>query len=169
VINVTHVVLSLGSNIEREKNIRYAIGRIGQRFGDLEFSPVYETSAVGFDGPPFYNLVAGFHTDRPLPEIIEFLHQVETAAGRVRGPKSFDSRILDIDVILYGDENWRQRGINVPRDEIERYAYVLKPLADLYPDLVHPLTGQTAGNMWAAFESREQTLFMAEFPLSDSD
>ncbi len=165
---MTHVVLSLGSNIDREKNIGFAIDRIRACYGTLELSPVYETSSVGFDGPPFYNLVAGFETDRPLPEIIDYLHEIEAGAGRVRGPKSFDSRILDIDVILYGMENWRDRGVNVPRDEIERYAYVLKPLADLYPDLVHPLTGQTIGTMWAEFESPDQTLFLAAFPLAEN-
>lgn len=162
-----HVVLSLGSNIDREANIRYAIREIGNHFGSVDVSPVYETSSVGFDGPPFYNLVAGIHSDSELPRIIEILHEIEAGAGRVRGPKTFDSRVLDIDVILYGDENWRDRGINVPRDEIERYAYVLKPLADLYPGLRHPVLGLTMAEMWQRFEPRGQTLFLAEFPLAE--
>ena len=98
------VALSLGSNINREDNIRYAIKEIAHRFGDVDVSPVYETSAVGFDGPPFYNLVVAIRTDLDLPEIIEVLRAIESGAGRVRGPKTFDSRVLDIDVILYGDE-----------------------------------------------------------------
>ena len=163
---MTHVVLSLGSNIDRETNIRYAISRIRDRFGDIEISPVYETTAVGFDGPAFYNLVVGFHTDSGLKNIIDCLHDIETDAGRVRGAKAFDNRILDIDVILYGDENWRDHGVNVPRDEIERYAYVLKPVADLYPQLVHPVTGRTMEDMWTAFEDREQTRFMAQVELT---
>ena len=163
------VALSLGSNIDRESNIRYAIKEIERRYGAVDVSPVYETSAVGFDGPPFYNLVAGIRTDHELPRIIESLREIESGAGRVRGPKTFDSRVLDIDVILYGDENWRDRGINVPRDEIERYAYVLKPLADLYPDLIHPLLDITIADMWRQFDVRDQTLFLAEFPLVEAD
>ncbi len=163
------VALSLGSNINREANIRYAIREIVREFGEVAVSPVYETSAVGFDGPAFYNLVAGIETDLELPRIIEILRGIESGAGRVRGPKTFDSRVLDIDVILYGDENWRDRGVNVPRDEIERYAYVLKPLADLYPDLPHPLLGLTMAEMWQQFDAREQTLFLAEFPLEAED
>ncbi len=161
---MTHVVLSLGSNIDREVNIRYALREIESRFGPLELSPVYETSAVGFDGPAFYTLGAGMQCDLDLPVIIEALREIESGAGRVRGSKTYDSRVLDIDVILYGDENWRDRGFNVPRDEIERFAYVLKPLADLYPDLRHPILGQTMAEMWAGFDARDQTLFLAEIP-----
>ena len=54
---MTRVVLSLGSNIDREKNTRYAIDHITAKYGELEISPIYETSSVGFAGPPFYNLI----------------------------------------------------------------------------------------------------------------
>ena len=160
-----HVVLSLGSNIERHKNIRYAISEINARFGELTLSPVYETSAVGFDGPPFFNLVVGFYTELPISEVIAVLKEIEMAAGRKQGPKAFDSRILDIDVILYGEHNLRPQGLNVPRDEIERYAYVLKPLADIYPDLLHPILGLPIASIWQNFEAKDQTLFIAEFSL----
>ena len=160
---MTHVVLSLGSNIDREKNIRFALAQIKNQFGALEISPVYETSSVGFEGPAFFNLVVGLQTDHPIDHIITLLRVIEADAGRVRGPKSFDSRLLDIDVILYGDSNLRDQGYNIPRDEIEKYAYVLKPLADLYPDLLHPLVGCSIQTMWNKFELKQQTLFTAEF------
>ncbi|MEM7194612.1 MAG: 2-amino-4-hydroxy-6-hydroxymethyldihydropteridine diphosphokinase [Pseudomonadota bacterium] len=159
-----HVVLSLGSNIDREKNIRFALQEIRDQYGDIEVSPIYETSSVGFDGPSFFNLVVGMQSSDPVEDIIGSLQQIETVAGRVRGPKSFDSRILDIDVILYGTENFRPDR-NIPRDEIEKYAYVLKPLSDLYPELTYPMTGETFAVMWKAFEMKDQTAFMAEFPL----
>ena len=164
---MTLVVLSLGSNINREKNIGYAVREIRGRYGVLEVSPVYETSAVGFDGPPFYNLVVGFESRESLPGIIRAIREMESGAGRVRGPKTFDSRVLDIDVILYGNENWRDRGINVPRDEIERYAYVLKPLVDLYPGMIHPVLRIPFREMWDRFEPRGQTLFLAQYPLEE--
>ena len=163
---MTRVVLSIGSNIDREKNTRYAIQQIRRKYGELDISPVYETSSVGFVGPAFFNLIVGIYTDEPLQEIIEDLKQIENQAGRTRGPKTFESRVLDIDVVLYGDQNFRQQGINVPRDEIEKYAYVLKPLADIYPDLVHPATHLTIKEMWDNFEVKEQTLFLAEFPVA---
>ena len=161
-----HVVLSLGSNIDKEKNIRFALTEIQKTFGELEVSPVYETSSVGFDGPAFYNLVVGLHSEMKVQRIIDILREIETQAGRIRGAKSFASRVLDIDVVLFGDAVLRPE-LNIPRDEIEKYAYVLKPLADLYPDLVHPISQQTISEMWQEFESKDQTVFMAEFPLPE--
>ncbi len=162
---MTHVVLSIGSNIDREKNTRFAIEQLRRKYGKLDISPVYETSSVGFIGPAFFNLIVGFYTEEPLQRIVEDLKQIENRAGRTRGPKKFDSRVLDIDAVLYGSQNFREQGINVPRDEIEKYAYVLKPLADIYPDLVHPVTGLTIKEMWENFEVKDQTLFLAEFPI----
>ena len=162
---MTHVVLSIGSNIDREKNTHYALAQIQQIYGELDISPVYETSSVGFVGPSFFNLIVGFQTTEPLQKIVENLKQIEARAGRTRGPKTFDSRVLDIDVVLYGTQNFRDQGINVPRDEIEKYAYVLKPLADIYPELVHPVTKLKISEMWSNFESKDQTLFLAEFTI----
>ena len=162
---MTHVVLSLGSNIEREKNIRFAVSELKKKFGQLEISPVYETSSVGFDGPPFFNLVVGFYCSDSVQHVRDRLRRIESVAGRVRGKKSFDSRVLDIDILLYGNRDLREQGYNIPRDEIERFAYVLKPLSDLYPEIVYPITGQTVTHMWQQFELKDQTIFIAEFPL----
>jgi len=162
---VTRVVLSLGSNIRREYNIRRAVTAIRKLYGELEISPVYETSSVGFDGPSFLNLVLGFYSTDSVESIRARLHEVEAKAGRVRGRKSFSSRVLDIDIILFGERNLRERGYNIPRDEIEKYAYALKPLSDLYPDLVHPVTGLTIKQMWHGFKPDNQTLTVTDFPL----
>ena len=156
------IVLSLGSNINRDHNIRYALREIIASFGQIDISPIYETVSVGFEGPPFVNLVCGFSSDKPLLEIRERLRTIETNAGRVRGKKSFDNRILDIDVVLFGNHNFRPR-YNVPRDEIEKYAYVLKPLSELYPDKVHPITTQTYKEMWRQFSDDTQKLRRIEF------
>ena len=101
----------------------------------------------------------------PLLDVREQLRDIEAKAGRVRGRKTFASRVLDIDVILFGDQNLRDQGYNIPRDEIEKYAYVLKPLADLYPDLTHPVTGETIAAMWQQFELKDQVLTVVDFPL----
>jgi 2-amino-4-hydroxy-6-hydroxymethyldihydropteridine diphosphokinase len=154
---MTHVVLSLGSNIEREKNIRFAVNEIQNRFGALEISPVYETASVGFEGPPFLNLVAGFCSDQDLLAVRDSLRQVEAIAGRIRGRKSFDNRVLDIDVILFGEKDFSS-DFNIPRDEIHKYAYVLKPLCDLYCEAVHPVLGETYGDMWGNFDQGDQLL-----------
>jgi len=153
---LNHVVLSLGSNIDREKNIRFAWKKIGERFGKTEISPVYEAESIGFDGPAFFNFVVGVFTPEPILEIREYLRGIEAAAGRIRGAKEFNNRVLDIDVVLYGSNDLRSQGLNIPRDEIEKYAYILKPLSDLYPSMKHPVSGKTFGRMWLEFNDSNQ-------------
>ncbi|MGI9310366.1 MAG: 2-amino-4-hydroxy-6-hydroxymethyldihydropteridine diphosphokinase [bacterium] len=162
-----HIVLSLGSNIDRERNLRRALVRIEARFGRLERSPVYETAAVGFDGPPFYNLVVGFRSDDAVARVRDQLRRIEADAGRGRAHarKVFENRALDIDILLYGDHDLRAAGYNIPRDEIARCAYVLKPLADLYPDLALPRGGETMLNLWRRMRRAEQAMVEVEFAL----
>ncbi len=155
---MTYITLSIGSNIEREKNVRYAIHEIAARYGEINLSPVYETASVGFEGPPFLNLALGFHSEDGLLQILEYLRGIESDVGRVRGRKSFDNRLLDIDVILFGDQNLRSAGYDIPRYEIEKFAYVLKPLADLHPRMLHPVTGKTCHRMWREFSKKSEQL-----------
>ncbi len=146
------VWVSIGSNIERERHVRAAIAALRARFGELILSPVYETPAEGFDGDPFYNLVAGFDTALPPQRLHAELRAIEDANGRVRGAGKFSARTLDIDVLTYGDQRDATGGKPLPRDEITRYAFVLKPLADVAGDERHPVLGRTYGELWAAFD-----------------
>ena len=147
---MTQLVLSLGSNIEREKHIRFGVSELQRVFGQLRVSPVYETTAVGFEGPDFYNLVVIAETGLALDTVIDEIRAIEAAAGRVRGEKCFQSRSLDIDILLFGEADLHTRGYDIPRDEIEHAAYVLKPLADLLPAQRHPVRGEPFGLMWQA-------------------
>ena len=153
-----HVVLSLGSNIDRGKNLRCALAEIGRLYGELDISPVYETAAVGFDGPPFLNLAVGLHSEHAVESIMAELQQIEYRAGRVRSGKAFDSRVLDIDVVLYGPANLRRAGLDIPRRELDHCAHVLKPVADLYPDLSHPVSGRRLDDLWQRFAATQQTV-----------
>ncbi len=157
------MVLSLGSNIDRDKNIRFALEKIAERFGETELSPVYAAMPVGFDGPSFFNLVLGLYASESLPHIRECLRGIEALAGRIRGSQPFTDRVLDIDVVLYGRHNLRPDGFNIPRDEIEKYAYVLKPLSELYPKLTHPISGLTFEKMWQDFDQSGQQLEVVNF------
>lgn len=159
-----HVVLALGSNIDREKNICFAVKQIEERYGQVELSPIYETASIGFDGPAFLNLVLGFKSSATLSDIRDKLRNIESAAGRIRGKQSFDNRHLDIDVVLFGDKNLRPDGLNIPRKEIEKYAYVLKPLSDLYPTMTHPISGAKFKQMWLDFDNTEK-IALANFAL----
>ena len=75
------VWVSIGSNIERERHVRSAVEALRAQFGELVVSPVYETPAEGFEGDPFYNLVAGFHTELAPGNAFKMVHTAPPTAG----------------------------------------------------------------------------------------
>lgn len=143
------VFVSAGSNIEPRANLEAACAALKQHYGEIELSPLYRSPAAGFNGPPFLNLVAGFRTEEGPAEILERLAELETNAGRDRSAGKFSSRTLDLDLLLYGDRI--DAALKLPHPDIERYAFVLKPLADLAPDLRHPVTGVAFSEHWESF------------------
>ena len=158
------VWVSIGSNIERERHVRAAVEALRERFGELVVSPVYETAAEGFEGAPFYNLVAGFRADVTPAELHALLRDIESRNGRVRGSAKFSARTLDIDALTYGDTCTDEGGKHLPRDEIVRYAFVLKPLADVAPHEIHPEAGRTYRELWQAYAAGNDA--MREVPLA---
>lgn len=146
------VYVSIGSNVEREKNIAAALRALEARFGPLRLSSIYETAAVGFVGDPFHNLVAGFCTEESVEDVAAALADIETTGGRARGSAKFAPRTIDLDLILYGDLVRSDRKPYLPREELTRYAFMLEPLAEIAPDLRHPVTGETFAMLWAAFD-----------------
>ena len=148
------VFVSAGSNIEPRANLEAACAALDQRYRDLKISPVYESAAEGFDGPPFLNLVASFLTTDPPAEILSALAELETAAGRDRSSGKFSSRTLDLDLLLHGTHV--DTALKLPHPDIARYAFVLRPLADLAPNLTHPGTGATMAENWSAFPGARQ-------------
>ena len=143
------VFVSAGSNIDPRANLEVACAALKERYPDLELSPVYESPAEGFSGPPFLNLVVSFRTNETPEEILEALAKREALAGRNQSGGKFASRTLDLDLLLYGDRV--DEALKLPHPDIERYAFVLKPLADLAPDLRHPVTGVAFSEHWESF------------------
>jgi len=155
---MTRVYVSIGSNIEPARYVRLAIEAMREVFADLQLSPVYETEPVGFEGDNFYNLVAGFDTDIPVEHVLDQLHAIEDKFGRVRQGERFVARTIDLDLLLFGERVGEVQGTQLPRDEIERYAFVLRPLYDLAPGLVHPQSGQSIESLWQAFAQRDDEM-----------
>lgn len=146
------VYVSIGSNIERERNIRAAVRALRKSFNNVETSPVYECKAEGFEGDDFYNLAARFDTDDSLERLCDRLARIEAAQGRVRTDARYAPRTLDIDVLLYGDIVRHDDRFDIPRRDIVVYAHVLGPLLALAPNLRHPETGERLADRWRQFD-----------------
>ena len=140
--------LGLGSNVNAEANIKAAIVELGKQFGAIELSPAYTSTAVGFEGDDFINLVARAETDMSPLELRQYLRDLEDLYGRKRDVPKFSDRSLDIDILLYDDLVVLSPVLEIPRAEITKYAHVLKPLSDLDPDLSHPTERQSMRDIW---------------------
>jgi 2-amino-4-hydroxy-6-hydroxymethyldihydropteridine diphosphokinase len=153
------VFVGIGSNIERDKNIRGGVADLRRRFGELSLSSVYESEPVGFDGNNFYNMIAAFDSDEGVEAVTKALHEIEDAHGRTREGPRFSSRTLDIDLLLYGDLVLQQGKLELPRDEITKNAFVLCPMAELAPALRHPRLNKSYADLWAGFDKQKQPLW----------
>lgn len=157
--------ISIGSNIEPQRNIRAAVADLRREFGKIDLSPVYESHAVGFAGGNFYNLVAAFDTHQSAHSVNRILHRIEQQNGRERGLERFSARTIDLDLILYDDLCLDETGLTLPRPDILQYAFVLRPLADLAPEERHPVTGERYIDLWAAFDKGGQALWEIKLKL----
>ena len=152
------VYVGLGSNIDPEANLHLGIRELRDRYGELQVSAVYRSEAVGFEGDDFLNLVASFESEASPRAICEEIELIHNLAGRERDGGKWDSRTLDIDLLLYNDLVVDERPVRVPREDILEYSFVLRPLAELAPDLVHPVTGKTMLEHWQEFDASGQPL-----------
>ena len=159
---MARVAVSIGSNLDRERNVKDALSVLAKIFGKLSHSPVYEGAAYGFDGPPFYNLVVVFETLFNAYAVREKIQAIENQQGRDMGENRSGSRSLDLDLLLYGDVVFHDQGLDVPRREIFEHAYILKPLADLLPAMPHPVTGESFADIWLRLGSHQEALSVVD-------
>lgn len=155
---MARVYVGMGSNIEPERHIRAGLADLRERFGPLGVSTIYANPAFGFVGADFLNLVVGFETGLTVHEVAAGLRAIETIHARGGHGSKQESRTLDLDLLLYDDLVLRTNGLCVPRDEIIRHAFVLRPLAEMAGERRHPVLGATFAELWAAFDRRRERL-----------
>ncbi|WP_105199456.1 MULTISPECIES: 2-amino-4-hydroxy-6-hydroxymethyldihydropteridine diphosphokinase [unclassified Pseudoalteromonas] len=155
---MARIYISLGSNINKRENLLNGLSALRQHFGVLQHSNVYESEAVGFNGSNFYNSVAGADTDMSLAQVCSLLKQIERDNGRTPDDKKFSPRTLDLDLLFY-DDVICDSPAQLPRDEITKNAFVLWPLFELAPELVHPVTQTTIATLWQDYDKSKQNLW----------
>ena len=153
------VYVSLGSNIEPEKNLAEAIRLLRQRCTVLAVSSAYRTPPQGFsEQADFLNMAVKLTTTlTPADFKREVLGDIERQLGRQRDPNNKNApRTIDLDISLwndlafaYGDKPWR-----VPDPDITRFAHVAIPLAEIAPDYLHPVNGRTLAAIASDFDTR---------------
>ena len=147
-----HVYIAAGSNVEPESHLAVAVRELDKHFPGVRFSPWYRNRAVGFEGEDFINFVAGFPTDLSVEEVVARLQFIEALCGRTREAPRWAPRTMDLDVLLYGDLVRQTATLRLPRPDLLKRAYMLGPLADLAPGLVHPTERLTIGELWQRFD-----------------
>ncbi len=147
------IYVAAGSNIEPERNLTLASHELVREFPDTRFSSWYRNPAVGFQGDDFINFVAGFSSPLPVHEVVRKLQAIETLCGRPPGAPRWAPRSMDLDILLYDSLICDEPKLKLPRPDLLRRAFMLGPLAELAPHLMHPTAGATIGELWSRFDA----------------
>lgn len=155
---MSEVYVAAGSNVEPIANLRRALGALLRHYPRLRCSRAWRNAAAGFEGDDFVNLVVGFETDDDARTVLRHLHEIEALCGRERNAPKWGPRAMDLDVLLYGSRVCDEPGLVLPRPDLVRRSYMLRPAAELAPDFVHPTLGVTLGELWSRFDREAHPL-----------
>lgn len=150
--------IALGANLgDREGNLRLAIEKLRQTPGVMvtKVSTMLENPAIGgpADSPPFLNAAAEVETTLPPAELLKRLLEIEKEIGRVRREK-WGPRQIDLDLLLYGDQIIQSAEMSIPHPLMPERLFVLQPLSEIAPNIVHPILRRTISELLAALKSR---------------
>jgi 2-amino-4-hydroxy-6-hydroxymethyldihydropteridine diphosphokinase len=152
------VYVAAGSNVQPELYLKRALFLLEEAFAPIRVSPIYRNRAVGFEGEDFLNLVVSFSTNLDVREVRSRLQSIETQCDRPRDAAKWAPRTMDLDILLYDELVSDEPGLVLPRPDLVRRAYMLKPMVDLAPDLKHPLLGKTMREIWEGSALKDHEL-----------
>lgn len=160
---MARVFLGIGSNIERERYLVAGLDAMQRLFTNFGHSSVYDSTSVGFDGQAFLNMAIEVETDLSLSMLAKSLRQIEVEHGRPENAPRFSARQLDIDILTYDDSVGTIDGVVLPRSEILENAFVLQPLAELAPLVLHPQVKISYSQLWEEYDQGSQQLCKVDF------
>lgn len=150
--------VSGGSNVDAASNLLLAARALKGLHPGARFSRCYRNRAVGFEGPDFINFVVELPVAGDPSLLKGELECIETQCGRRRDAPKWAPREMDLDILLFDDLVQDTPGLVLPRPDLLRWGFMLGPLAELVPELVHPVEGRTMAQLWAAFDQQANPL-----------
>lgn len=150
------VYLSLGSNLgDRQENLNRAIQLLSQRLRMGLISSIYETEPVGVaEQPRFLNMASQVFTRLAAKDLLTLTKGIESMMGRASNTSNLP-RPIDIDILFYGNEVIKTEELTIPHPRLAERAFVLVPLAEIAPDLVHPISGKSVRTLLGALASTQ--------------
>jgi 2-amino-4-hydroxy-6-hydroxymethyldihydropteridine diphosphokinase len=152
---LTIIHLALGTNLgNRTSNLRRALAAFPPAVTVLVESSVYETPPWGMtDQPPFLNMVIKGETRLAPTDLLQYLKQIESELGRVPSVR-YGPRLIDVDILFYNSLILDTPELTIPHPRLHERAFVLVPLADLSPTLVHPVLGIPVSTLLARVDTK---------------
>ena len=159
------VYLGLGTNMgERQENLLRALDYISQRLRIEAKSSMYDTEPVGnIDQPRFLNMVCKVTTTLAPAMLLTTLKAIESKMGRLPVHPANSPRIIDIDILLYGDEVVDTPDLKIPHPRLAERAFVLVPLAEIAPDIMHPTLQLSIKDLLTLIQGNTQGVLKLEF------
>jgi 2-amino-4-hydroxy-6-hydroxymethyldihydropteridine diphosphokinase len=159
------IFLSLGSNLgDRVANLQHAIEELAPQVSLVAQSPIYETEPWGYsDQPLFLNQVIKASTELEPFDLLAFLKTTEVKLGRVETFR-FGPRLIDLDILLYNELVLATPTLTIPHTRMAERAFIIIPLADIAPDLIHPLVRKTIQQLKAGLDPSGVRLYKSVNP-----
>jgi 2-amino-4-hydroxy-6-hydroxymethyldihydropteridine diphosphokinase len=156
---MVEAIIALGSNEgDREANLGHAITAIGLQSRVTQVSSVYETEPMYVEDQAwFLNCVIAVETELLPRDLIESFQAVEARLGRKRS-RRYGPRVIDIDILFYGSFVISEEGLTIPHPRIAERLFVLAPLAEIRPDLVHPVLKKTVWELLASLKDEKKVV-----------